>query len=383
MPRARRGRRRGPGRRDAVASTRGAARRHARHVVLALPRRRIRQIPRRGRRVGPRGRVRGPGEDGVLARGDHAVAARRGERGAAAAYCALGRLFLGAPGLVPDPRPRPASSRGRKRRGASLPGGALRARPACFEGPATPSREGGMLLLWYLCHTITKPHPLSHAANAPIWSFAARSFGARGPGSRPRSADRARGRTRRHAARALASQHFRQNATCQSAASSSNGAASWGRCVADAGVDVVDASRDGVHVEEPLVDVPVCSGPQYNRRVGLKVSVRLQSRASATGPPSGVPGSASARTGRRGPAGGPDASRRRRSPGLEIARPRRIASRRPRATSRSRHGRLYGWGPAPPRVDLPPQLVEVLRRARRRPGAFIVRPVAVEAHDQL
>ena len=34
-------------------------------------------------------------------------------------------------------------------------------------------------------------------------------------------------------------------------------------------------------------------------------------------------------------------------------------------------------------VDLPPQLVEVLRRARRRPRAFVVRPVAVEAHDQL
>ena len=30
--------------------------------------------------------------------------------------------------------------------------------------------------------------------------------------------------------------------------------------VADAGVDVVDAPRDGVHVEEPLVDdVPVCN----------------------------------------------------------------------------------------------------------------------------
>ena len=34
-------------------------------------------------------------------------------------------------------------------------------------------------------------------------------------------------------------------------------------------------------------------------------------------------------------------------------------------------------------VDLPPQLVEVLRRVRRRPRAFVVGPVAVEAHDQL
>ena len=34
-------------------------------------------------------------------------------------------------------------------------------------------------------------------------------------------------------------------------------------------------------------------------------------------------------------------------------------------------------------VDLPPQLVEVLRWARCRPGAFVVGPVAVEAHDQL
>ena len=34
-------------------------------------------------------------------------------------------------------------------------------------------------------------------------------------------------------------------------------------------------------------------------------------------------------------------------------------------------------------VDLPPQLVEVLRRARRRPRALVVRPVAVEAYYQL
>ena len=68
--------------------------------------------------------------------------------GAAAAYCALGRLFLGAPGLVPDPT---AAADFFARSGTAEAQACLAALygpvPRVLRDP-TPSREGGMLLLW-------------------------------------------------------------------------------------------------------------------------------------------------------------------------------------------------------------------------------------------
>ena len=70
--------------------------------------------------------------------------------GAAAAYCALGRLFLGAPGLVPDPT---AAAGFFARSGNAEAQACLAAlygrvpRPLADSTPA-PAREGGMLLLW-------------------------------------------------------------------------------------------------------------------------------------------------------------------------------------------------------------------------------------------
>ena len=68
--------------------------------------------------------------------------------GAAAAYCALGRLFLGAPGLVPDPT---AAAGFFARSGNAEAQACLAALygpvPRVLRDP-TPSREGGMLLLW-------------------------------------------------------------------------------------------------------------------------------------------------------------------------------------------------------------------------------------------
>ena len=70
--------------------------------------------------------------------------------GAAAAYCALGRLFLGAPGLVPDP---PAAADFFARSGTAEAQACLAAlygrvpRPLADLTPP-PSREGTMLLLW-------------------------------------------------------------------------------------------------------------------------------------------------------------------------------------------------------------------------------------------
>ncbi len=68
--------------------------------------------------------------------------------GAAAAYCALGRLFLGAPGLVPDPT---AATGFFSRSGTAEAQACLAALygpvPRILRDP-TPSREGGMLLLW-------------------------------------------------------------------------------------------------------------------------------------------------------------------------------------------------------------------------------------------
>ena len=70
--------------------------------------------------------------------------------GAAAAYCALGRLFLGAPGLVPDP---PAAADFFARSGTVEAQACLAALygpvPRVLRDPtAPPSREGRMLLLW-------------------------------------------------------------------------------------------------------------------------------------------------------------------------------------------------------------------------------------------
>ena len=70
--------------------------------------------------------------------------------GAAAAYCALGRLFLGAPGLVPDPS---AAADFFARSGNAEAQACLAAlygrvpRPLADSTPA-PAREGRMLLLW-------------------------------------------------------------------------------------------------------------------------------------------------------------------------------------------------------------------------------------------
>jgi TPR repeat protein len=69
--------------------------------------------------------------------------------GAAAAYCALGRLFLGAPGLVPDPS---AAAGFFARNGNAEAQACLAALygpvPRILRDPTSPSREGGMLLLW-------------------------------------------------------------------------------------------------------------------------------------------------------------------------------------------------------------------------------------------
>ena len=70
--------------------------------------------------------------------------------GAAAAYCALGRLFLGAPGLVPDPT---AAADFFARSGNAEAQACLAALygpvPRILRDPTPPpAREGGMLLLW-------------------------------------------------------------------------------------------------------------------------------------------------------------------------------------------------------------------------------------------
>ena len=69
---------------------------------------------------------------------------------AAAAYCALGRLFLGAPGLVPDPTAAAGffAQSGNAEAQACLAALYGRVpRPLADSTPA-PAREGRMLLLW-------------------------------------------------------------------------------------------------------------------------------------------------------------------------------------------------------------------------------------------
>ena len=70
--------------------------------------------------------------------------------GAAAAYCALGRLFLGARGLVPDPT---AAADFFARSGTAEAQACLAALygrvPRPLADPTSPpSREGSLLLLW-------------------------------------------------------------------------------------------------------------------------------------------------------------------------------------------------------------------------------------------
>ena len=113
-----------------------------------------------------------PGEDVIHRRGAEAPAARGSQRGARRRRAApSGACSWGAPGLVPDPRPRRISSRGpgpprRKRSLAALYGRVPR--PLADPTPA-PAREGRMACSGKFCHYLQKtfdnsPKRPSHSA---------------------------------------------------------------------------------------------------------------------------------------------------------------------------------------------------------------------------